>query len=81
VNILSAVEHSGTQKNTVCSVGPLQLWRNTSNVILLHTHLFIYRLSNPVQLPLVVAKMVSDEVDIGLEYILHSQRPPDPHAA
>jgi hypothetical protein len=79
VNILSAAEHLGTHKNTMCSVGSLKLWRSTSIAICcwLYSHLAF----NSRLCPLALTKMDCDDVDIGLDFILPSQGSSDSHSA
>jgi len=67
----------------MCCVGPFYLWTKSRLALLLHVPLIIYRhvSLNSSSRPLAVAKMECEVVDIGLDYILHSHRPPDPDAA
>jgi len=37
VNILSAAEHFGTHKETMCCFGPFYLWTKTRNALFAHT--------------------------------------------
>ena len=78
-DIQSATEHFGTHKNTMCCVGLLYLWTKTRIAFcctyhwLDTSHLALSSRSRP----LAVAKKDCDDIDNGLDYIPHSQRPPD----